>query len=78
MTDVAILGATGTSGGLVVGLKKGPVDRAWDLVSLGKVRKVPGIPTLSFPTVAKALVGLAPDQSQDGQKLLLTPSGGWR
>ncbi|MDH7804541.1 MULTISPECIES: NAD(P)-dependent oxidoreductase [unclassified Rhizobium] len=61
-----------------VGLKKGPVDPSWDLVSLDKVRNVPGIPTLSFASVAKVLVSLAPDQTQSGQKLLLTTSGGWR
>lgn len=61
-----------------VGLKKGLVDSSWDLMSLDKVRSVPGIPTLSFASVAKALVCLAPDLTRNGQKLLLTTSGGWR
>jgi uncharacterized protein YbjT (DUF2867 family) len=61
-----------------VGLKAGPVDAGWDLVPLGKVRSVPGIPMLAFATVAKVLVALAPDQAQGGEKLLLTTTGGWR
>lgn len=61
-----------------VGLKKGAVDPAWSLLPLAKVRKVPGIPMLTFATVAKVLVALAPDQNQAGKKLLLTTAGGWR
>lgn len=34
------------------GLKKGHVAASWNLVSLDRVRSVPGIPMLSFATVA--------------------------
>jgi uncharacterized protein YbjT (DUF2867 family) len=61
-----------------VTLRGGPVDPAWDLLPLDDVRSVPGLPTLSFATVAKVLVDLVPNRSHAGQKLLLTTSGGWR
>jgi putative NADH-flavin reductase len=59
-------------------LKKGPVDAAWDLVPLDHVRHVPGLPILSFATVAKVLIDVASDHDKNKQKLLLTERGGWQ
>ena len=51
---------------------------ACELVPLDEVRKVPGVPVLSFATVAGALVDLAAQDRASNQRLLLTTKGGWR
>jgi uncharacterized protein YbjT (DUF2867 family) len=61
-----------------VTLQAGAPDVGWDLAPLDTVEKVEGIPVLSFATVAKVLVGLAPDRSRERQRLLLAPKGSWR
>lgn len=61
-----------------VTLHQGLADSSWDLVPLDVVRKVPGIPRLTFATVASVLVRLLADENRAGQKLLLTTRGGWR
>ncbi len=49
-----------------------------DLVTLNRVRQVPGIPRLPFANAAKSLVDLIPEKNRSGQRLLLTIPGGWR
>ena len=61
-----------------VTLTKRPAIPVDELIPLSKVRKVPGLPLLPFANVAKTLVGLVPDESQAGQKLLHTVPGGWQ
>jgi putative NADH-flavin reductase len=61
-----------------VTLHSGPIDPAYDLVPLDDVRKVPGIPRLTFATVAKALVNLVPEMDFPRARLLLAPRKGWR
>ena len=45
------------------------------LIPLDQVRLVPGLPWLSFATVAQHLLQLAGDQQYAGKKLLLCPAG---
>lgn len=61
-----------------VTLKTGPHDDGWDLVAVDAVRKVPGVPTLTFTTVASVLVDLVTDESYVNEKLVLTRRGAWR
>ncbi|EKL8243662.1 NAD(P)H-binding protein [Pseudomonas aeruginosa] len=44
-----------------VSLKDGLVDKDWDMLQFASVSKVPGLPVLSFATVAKVLVELVKD-----------------
>lgn len=61
-----------------VTLKKSSAIPSVDVVSLSKVREVPGMPVLPFANVAKVLVSLIPDRTQAGERLLVTTPGGWR
>lgn len=59
-------------------LKDGPAEPDWDLIPIDRVKKVPGNPTLTFATVARALVALTLEQGEAGGKLLLAPKGQWQ
>ncbi|MEU6128457.1 NAD(P)-binding oxidoreductase [Saccharopolyspora sp. NPDC047091] len=60
-----------------VTLRTGPADEDRELAPLDEVTAVPGMPVLTFATVAAALVDLVPER--DGpRRLVLTRRGAWR
>lgn len=61
-----------------VSLKTGTPDNDWELVPVNTVDKVPGVPMLTFATVAHVLIDLAADPSHPREKLILTRRGAWR
>jgi putative NADH-flavin reductase len=48
------------------------------VIPLDQVEKVSGIPTLSYTSVASALLALAVTPAPSGRRLLITTSGSWR
>lgn len=60
-----------------VTLKDGEYSAFHDLIPMEQVAKIPGIPVLTFATVAKILVDVACSPASASRKLLLTPKGAW-
>ncbi|WP_062464922.1 NAD(P)-dependent oxidoreductase [Demequina soli] len=60
-----------------VNLKDSPTLPEAAVQPLATVAKVPGLPTLPFANVAKALVAIAVDPAASGARLLITTPQGW-
>jgi uncharacterized protein YbjT (DUF2867 family) len=58
-------------------LKKGPALPEAAIIPLAQVGKVPGLPSVPYANVAKALVQLAGNRSAPGARLLITTPKGW-
>ncbi|MFE2963700.1 NAD(P)-dependent oxidoreductase [Streptomyces sp. NPDC059340] len=61
-----------------VNLKEAPAAPAATVKRLDQVGKVPGLPTLPFANVARALVEIAGDRGLAGQRMLVTTEKGWK
>ncbi|GAB7111032.1 SDR family oxidoreductase [Streptomyces phaeofaciens JCM 4814] len=61
-----------------VNLKEAPAVPAVAIKRLDQVAKVPGLPTLPFANVARALVEIAGDRALAGQRVLVTTEKGWK
>lgn len=61
-----------------VNLKDGPALGEKAVERLEDVRKVPGMPTLTFADVASALLSVTSRTDLSGARLLVTTSKGWR
>ncbi|MBK3569153.1 NAD(P)-dependent oxidoreductase [Streptomyces sp. MBT62] len=61
-----------------VNLKEAPAAPAAAVKRLDQVAKVPGLPTLPFANVARALVEIAGDRDLAGQRVLVTTEKGWK
>ncbi|MFJ5305048.1 NAD(P)-dependent oxidoreductase [Streptomyces sp. NPDC088350] len=61
-----------------VNLKEAPAAPAATVRRLDQVAKVPGLPTLPFANVARALVEIAGDRGLAGQRVLVTTEKGWK
>lgn len=61
-----------------VNLKDAPALPETTVKRLDEVGKVPGLPTLPFENVAKALVQIADDASLIGARVLVTTPKGWK
>ncbi|MEW1718240.1 NAD(P)-binding oxidoreductase [Streptomyces sp. NPDC093109] len=74
------LAATGLNWTIVhpVNLKEAPAVPAVTVRRLDRVARVPGLPTLPFENVARALVEIAADRDASGQRLLVTTEKGWK
>ncbi|AXG81733.1 NAD(P)-dependent oxidoreductase [Streptomyces paludis] len=74
------LPATGLNWTVVhpVNLKESADAPAAAVRRLDRVTRVPGLPTLPFASVARALVEIAADRDLSGQRLLITTEKGWK
>ncbi|WP_427919191.1 NAD(P)-dependent oxidoreductase [Streptomyces sp. cg40] len=61
-----------------VNLKEAPAAPTATVKRLDEVAKVPGLPTLPFANVARALVDIAGDRGLAGQRVLVTTEKGWK
>ncbi|MGW1964665.1 NAD(P)-dependent oxidoreductase [Streptomyces sp. NPDC001935] len=61
-----------------VNLKEAPAVPAATVKPLDQVGRVPGLPTLPFANVARALVEIAADRGLAGQRVLVTTEKGWK
>ncbi|GAA4173137.1 NAD(P)-binding oxidoreductase [Gryllotalpicola koreensis] len=61
-----------------VNLKEAPHGPKAVVKPLADVAKVPGIPTLTFATVAATLLDIAADQNMSGLRVLITTDKGWK
>ncbi|GAA3828035.1 SDR family oxidoreductase [Streptomyces coacervatus] len=74
------LPATGLNWTIVhpVNLKEAPAVPAATIKNLDRVAKVPGLPTLPFANVARALIEIAGDRGLARQRVLVTTEKGWK
>ena len=61
-----------------VNLKDAPSVGGADIVPLGEVARVPGMPTLPMDDAAAAVLQIATQAQPSGSRILLTTPNGWR